>query len=597
MKISHDTLIENSGPLLLLRKLWCYFDGSRRLQFKLLIVLSVIVALLELISIGSLLPFLSVLISTESEINKIFMTLFDRFEFTSEKNSALKFFTALFCIFIIASTSARLILLKLSTKLCFAVGSDLSKEIYRINLFQNYSEHLLQNSSEIISAASIKVNDVINGEIIPAANLIISLVLISAILSALFFISHLVTVVLVVIFGFIYLSIMALTKTLLRNLSYKVAYESNRVIRLLQEAMGGIRDVIIGNFQNYYVKIYSEADQSLRLSQGRLAFLSQFPRYLIEGLGMLLVSVLALILVVNSEDSSSISSVVPILGVFALGAQRLLPVMQVAYHAWAQMNGNKEALREIIRLLNRQDSSNVCGVSYADIQFDKEIEFKNVKFSYGNKTKLILDDASFQIPKGACVGIIGKTGVGKSTLVDLLMGLLIPTLGGLFVDGKKITNSNARAWQSKLAHVPQSIYLTDGTIEQNIAFGLDESSIDRDRLQYAAWIAQLTDDIARWPNHYKTIVGERGVRLSGGQRQRIGIARALYKESEILVLDEATSSLDHDTESLIIKSIEAHSNHKKLKITVFMIAHRLSTLKNCTHVLEVTEGRVNMKVL
>lgn len=597
MQISRDIPIERSGSLLLLKQLWNHFSRPRKLQFKLLIILSIIVAFLELVSLGSLLPFLSVLISPESSVNKTFVNLFGQFAFSSEKNSSLIFFTALFCVFIVISTTARLILLRLSTKICFAVGSDLSKDVYRINLLQSYSEHLLQSSSEIISAASTKVNDVINGEIIPAANFIISLVLMGAIFSALFYVDHLVTVVLVLTFGFLYLLIMVLTKGLLRNLSYRVAHESSNVIGLLQEALGGIRDVIIGNFQNYYVRIYGEADQSLRLSQGKIAFLSQYPRYVIEGLGMLLMSILAFMLVVNGEGNPNASSVIPVLGVFTLGAQRLLPIMQVAYHSWAQVNGNKEALREIVGLLNRPNSENYCGVNQSEIQFNEKIEFKKVQFSYGEKTKPILDDISFEIPKGACIGIVGKTGAGKSTLVDLLMALLIPTSGGLFVDGRKITDSNSRAWQSILAHVPQSIYLADGTIEQNIAFGLDDASIDQDRLQYAARVAQLTDEIKMWPNYFKTMVGERGVRLSGGQRQRIGIARALYKEAEILVFDEATSSLDHETESLIIQAIHAHGYDRNSKITILMIAHRLSTLKNCTHILEVCNGRVNMKVL
>ena len=222
------------------------------------------------------------------------------------------------------------------------------------------------------------------------------------------------------------------------------------------------------------------------------------------------------------------------------------------------------------------------------ITFAKEIVLDNISFSYSADAQPILQDLSLTIPKGSRIGFIGETGSGKSTLLDIIMGLLQPTSGALKIDGDRIDSSNLRAWQKHVAHVPQSIFLADGTIAENIAFGLPLDQIDEVRVRQAAEQAQIHDIIEKLPNGYQTIVGERGVRLSGGQRQRLGIARAIYKQADVIIFDEATSALDNETEKAVMEAIDQLSN----ELTILVIAHRLSTLKNCTQIIKLPDGQI-----
>jgi ATP-binding cassette, subfamily B, bacterial PglK len=581
-----------SAYIYLFKSLWLHLTIKRQFQFKCLVILSILVSIFEIFSLGSLIPFLGVLVtpSNQNPIDAIRLVK-NYFRFSSE-NEFLIFFTLTFCMFVVLATISRLILLRLSTKICYAVGSELSRDIYEKILYQKYSYHLALNSSEVIAATSSKVNTVISGEIIASTNLITSSIMLLMIFIALVIFNPKITLFTIISFAIIYMVVMRFTKNQLTISSNNIAIESNRVVRFLQEGLGGIRDVIIGGFQASYVAIFSRADHSLRESQGTVAFLSQYPRYLIEGLGMLVVATLALFLALNSDPNESLTAI-PILGVYALASQRLLPILQTSYASWAQIIGNKDTFIDVIELLN-QPTHNVSKI-LTPICFSREIEFCNMGFSYSPKLPEILKGVNLKIPMGSCVGIVGRTGSGKSTFVDLLMGLLSPTSGHILIDGLIITESNVGAWQNLLAHVPQSIYLADASIQENIAFGIPKSAIDHSHLKHVASIAQIAGDIESWPKQYETIVGERGVRLSGGQRQRIGLARALYSKSKVLILDEATSALDSDTEGLIIGAIEERGKFSELGTTIFMVAHRLSTLKNCTHIIEIDNSKVTLK--
>jgi ATP-binding cassette subfamily B protein len=272
----------------------------------------------------------------------------------------------------------------------------------------------------------------------------------------------------------------------------------------------------------------------------------------------------------------------------ALGAQRLLPLMQQIYGNWSVVMGSKAELADVLALLDQPfaESTNLSGS--AQLELKDSIRFDNVSFRYGLSGPWVISKFDLEIQKGARIGIIGSTGSGKSTAIDLLMGLLEPTQGQILLDGQKITHDDLRAWQKIVAHVPQSIFLTDNTIAENIAFGILPEQIDHERVRLAAKQARIAEFIESRPEGYKAIVGERGVRLSGGQRQRICIARALYKRASVLVFDEATSALDNETENAVMQAIEELSND----LTLVIIAHRLTTLKNCTQIVQLDEGVV-----
>jgi ATP-binding cassette subfamily B protein len=263
--------------------------------------------------------------------------------------------------------------------------------------------------------------------------------------------------------------------------------------------------------------------------------------------------------------------------------------MQQAYSSWANLRQNQHSLKDTLEFLDQPLPDNLEEKKIEAIPFSKTIELNNISFSYSPEQKAIFNNLSLNIPKGSRIGFIGETGSGKSTLLDILMGLLPPSKGALEIDGIPITSDNIRSWQKHVAHVPQSIFLADGTIAENIAFGIPKDQIDFAQVENAAKQAQIHEMILSLPDRYSTLVGERGVRLSGGQRQRIGIARAIYKRANVIIFDEATSALDSDTEKAVMEAIDSLSN----ELTILIIAHRISTLKNCSAIVRLEGGTIH----
>ena len=295
-------------------------------------------------------------------------------------------------------------------------------------------------------------------------------------------------------------------------------------------------------------------------------------------------SVVAYQMAISSEG---LSMALPLLGTLAFGAQRLLPVIQQAYSSWSVIKGGIKSLEELLILLD-QSVANFEEIKQDSIVFNKEIIFDNISYGYGACSEYVIKDLSFKIHKGARIGIVGSTGEGKSTLLDLLTGLLKPNKGSIKVDDLYLTDQNHQLWLRHIAQVPQFIYLIDGTVEENIAYGESINEIDRQSLMLAALQAQISKDIESWPLGYNTRVGENGIQLSGGQRQRIGIARALYKKAEVIILDEATSALDSHTESEVVNAINSINKN----ITLIIVTHGISTLSNCSEIYKLENKKL-----
>jgi ATP-binding cassette subfamily B protein len=457
--------------------------------------------------------------------------------------------------------------------------------VYRRTLYQPYSVHVARSSSEVISGITTKVGGTMLGVLLPVLTLISSAMAIVAIMLALIVIVPAVAVVATLGFGSSYGLITWRSRQRLRKNSERIAYEQSQLVKALQEGLGGIRDVLLDGTQPVYCEIYRRSDEPLRRAQGANVFIAQSPRYAMEALGMILIAALAFGL---SRRVGGITAALPVLGALALGAQRLLPMLQQSYAAWAGIAGNHGSLRDTIELLDQPIPDELLRPAPAPLQFSDSIRFAGVGFRYSADGPWILDRLDLTIPKGARMGFVGSTGSGKSTTLDLLMGLLTPTQGELLVDGEPIRGVRARAWQRTIAHVPQTIYLADSTLAENIAFGVPRESIDLDRVREAARQAQIADFIESGPQGYDAHVGERGIRLSGGQRQRIGIARALYKKASVLVLDEATSALDNLTEQSVLDAIQGLDS----ELTILLIAHRLTTVRRCDTIVELRHGAV-----
>ena len=596
----------------LLKRLWHHISKRRRSQFAILLLLMVAASFAEILSIGAVLPFLAILTAPEKIINHpTTQSLIHTFGYTtlnsSTQHSALSplgpqhsalsthnilstqdillIVTIAFGLAALISGAMRLLLLWASTRLSFATGADLSISIYRRTLYQPYAVHVARNSSEVISGISNKANGVIYGIIVPLLTLISSSIMLIAILIALLSVDPIIALSAFGGFGLIYAVIIKLTQKQQVTNSECMARESTQVIKSLQEGLGGIRDVLIDGSQAAYCQIYRNADQPLRRAQGSSAFIGASPRYAIEALGMMLIAVLAYVL---ARQPDGISKAIPVLGALALGAQRLLPVLQQAYSSWSGIQGGQAGLQDTLDLLDQPLPDYVDQSPANLISFNQKIDLKNLLFRYSPQTPLVLNNLNLTIKKGSRIGFIGITGSGKSTLLDIIMGLLQPTDGTLQIDSEPITTSNHRAWQAHIAHVPQAIFLADSTIEENIAFGVPKGQINHEQVKQAAQQAQIADIIETWPKKYKTYVGERGIRLSGGQRQRIGIARALYKQANVIIFDEATSALDNETEQAVMQSIEDLGKD----LTILIIAHRLTTLKNCDQIVELGDGGI-----
>ncbi len=570
----------------LLIKLWKHLSRRRRTQFSFLLILVIISSVTEIFSIGTMLPFLSALTNPQQVLQISFAQPFINLLQIRSSENLLFALTVLFVAASLTSAAFRTLLAWASTKITFSTGAEISTEIYRRTLYQPYAVHVSRNSSELINGIVSKTNSVIFGTIAPTLALISAVFMLLVILIFLISIEPLVSFTVFIGFGIIYFGLVLISRAKKIHNSKYIATESTQVIKSLQEGLGGIRDVLIDGNQLTYCAIYQEADQRLRNAQASNAFISQAPRYSIEALGMVLIATVAYFIV---DSSSGLNNAIPVLGMMALGAQRLLPLMQQAYYSWSSIVGGQASLEDTINLLNQPLPQNIEKQKVIPLRFNEHIILKSLSFRFSNELPWVLNGLSLHIDKGSRIGIIGSTGSGKSTLLDIVMGLLEPTEGTLEIDGQRVDSSNNRAWQVRIAHVPQSIFLADSTIEENIAFGQPSIDIDHERVRKSAIQAQLASTIDSLPDGYKTKVGERGIKLSGGQRQRIGIARALYKNADVIIFDEATSALDNDTEKAVMDAIE----HLSSNLTILIVAHRLTTLKNCTQIVEIEAGNVN----
>lgn len=576
-KIQHNDL-----PTLLLR-LFRHINHRRRYQFMLLLGLTLVGSMAEVVSLGAVVPFIGILTQPEKVFEyPIIADVVHIFGITSPNDLVLPL-TIAFSSAALVAGGLRLLMLWVGIRLVNATGADLSIDVYNRTLYQPYSVHVARSSSEIISGITQKVGSA-TSILISLVTLATSTALFLAILTTLLVINPMIASTAVLSFGLAYGIIAWKTRYKLRINSQCIAQQQTYVVKALQEGLGAIRDVLLDGTQSVYSNVYSKAIKQLQKANGENAFINQAPRFGMESVGMVLIASLAYVL---SQQSGGIGKALPVLGALALGAQRLLPLLQQMYGNWAVVTGSQSSLVDVLKLLDQQQPDDARQSVSKPLAFQETISFENVCFRYDDDS-WVLEDINLTIAKGTRIGFVGITGSGKSTLLDLQMSLLEPTKGRILVDGEPINSENRHAWQSAIAHVPQSIFLADTTIAENIAFGVPVDEIDMDRVYQAAKQAQISGFIENSPEGYNAFVGERGIRLSGGQRQRIGIARALYKKASVLIFDEATSALDSDTEKEVMNAIE----NLNRDLTILIIAHRLSTLKNCDMIVRLDSGKI-----
>lgn len=572
----------------LLRQLWAHLSRRRRLQLGVLLLVMLASSVAEVLSLAAVLPFLAVLANPTGLWSQPLVQQWAlRLGIDGAKELLLPI-TMAFAVAALAAGAIRLLNLWLNGRLAAAIGSDLSCEAYLRTLYQPYAVHLARNSSELIASISTDVNRLISQVLNPLLLLLSSGLIAGSLVLALLAIDWSIAVGAGLVVGLVYVVAMAASRRPLHVMGQRQVLLNRQLIQALQEGLGAIRDVLLDGTQAFYADTYQRADQPLRRTGADASFLSTYPRLVLEPVGMAMIAVMGFLLV----RQQGVSRALPLLGALALGAQRLLPVVQKVYEGWAQTRNAKGSLEKVLELLAQPLSGGHSQVRAHPLALRQGLRFEAVHFAYGPEMPEVLRGIDLEIRRGERIGIIGSTGSGKSTTLDLLMGLLLPTAGRILVDGEDLHDpyhpERLSAWRATIAHVPQSIYLADSSIAENIAFGLAKDQIDMGQVRLAAEQAQIAGFIESSQADYNSFVGERGIRLSGGQRQRIGIARALYKQSQVLVFDEATSALDNQTEVAVMEAIEGLSK----ELTILMIAHRLSTVQRCDRVIRLGQGEI-----
>lgn len=565
---------------------WRQLPKKRRSQVLATMALAGITALLEVASISLVIPFLTILaapnVAARSPwISDILVSL--DLAHPTELLSALG---VAFVATILLAGMARIALLYVQVRLSYRLGAELGRQAIDDLLAQPYNFHLQRNLAAVFGSIPERATRVSNSVLLPAIQTPAYVVTALAIISLLAFVNPGLTLGVLGLFGGLYLLMARLTRRILQRSGRDVNHGTSILMSLVQQIAGGIRHIVVGGLQATFSRLYFETDHPFRRAAARIVITKGLPRIIIETLGLASIAALAMISIARS---GSLESILPTLGALALGTQRLVPLLQNIFNHWSSIQSGEALLAE---LLSHRNASPTRSVSDAPIQdplcFSRELRLDGISFAYSPTQPTVLEQLDLTIPKGARVGLVGPSGSGKSTVMDILLGLLRPQAGVVRVDDRILTDDLMPSWQQKLGHVPQMIYLADSTIAENIAFGVPPDQIDWPLLDTVAAAASLSSLKDQLKDGYHTRLGQDGVRLSGGQRQRIGIARALYRQPELLIFDEATNALDSETEAAINESIQNIDR----SITVIIIAHRPSALASCDVVYQLTNKRL-----
>ena len=563
-----------------LRQLYGITDAPARRQARLLVLLTIAGAFGEMVAIAAVVPFLALLATGASAPQKRWIQpLFNAVGADTLPKQVLAA-TILLGAAAVVSGALRLLLDRKTQDFVFSFGHRLLVEVERRMLLQPYSWHVRQHSSRQLAA--IERVELLAGMILmPLVQAIAGTIIAVLVLALLLRIAPAATLAAGVAVGIVYYAIAALARRRLHFYSDEINSAFEGRIRHLQEGLAGIRDLILEGSQAAVLDRFRLIDLRLSRARANSAFVSSLPRAIVEPAGIVTIAVLALLL---SRHEGGLAGALPILGAIALGAQRLLPLIQQLYQGWSSVSANRSLIDDLAGLL-RLPVPAVPG-STKPLAFTRAIEFHDVGYAYPERAEPAVAGLDFEIRRGSRVALVGPTGSGKSTTADLLMGLLEPTRGSIAVDGVELTAGNLQAWRANVAHVPQILFVADATIPRNICLA---GEIDMARVREAASLAQLDEFVRTLPDGFDTIVGERGARISGGQRQRLAIARAIYRNTPLLVLDEATSALDDETEAAILHAADQLQQQGR---TIVIIAHRSRLIESCDQLLRLDKGRL-----
>ena len=566
--------------------MWKKVSKYNQNRFSGLIVLTVVLSVFEAASLGTLFPFLTAVSVPQKIIdNEVLMAILGPLGLLNQ-TQIVTAATVLFIVVTLITGCFRFAVLKLQFSSAHLSSNDVAVAMFENTIDKEYVEISELNSSEIVSALTQKTTELINSALMPLLQLMSATLVFMVLVVGLLIIDWQLTLGLSATLGSTYGAFILFSRAKVSFVSRTQSSEYNVLIRLIQESFGGIRELILGNRKGTAKLEFHKTVSILRESQASLLFLAACPKLVIE---VVVFVAIAIVAYVAFFDSGSLAMSLPTLGAAAYASQRLLPLMQQIYANILSIKGCKHLMQDLCKLLEEKPKAYRDETGSKDAMlFNKSIELRDISFKYPESNEFTLKEINLEICPGDRIGIFGKTGSGKSTLLDIIMGLLQPSEGEILCDGQTQLKINREAWYSIFSHVPQSIFLADTSVLNNIG-GLDKSSVlDVTRAIKALELAHVREDIEKFSHGFDTIVGERGVRLSGGQLQRIGIARAIYDNSSILVLDEASSAID----TVIEEKIERSLNSMRKDITIIKVAHRISTLKGCNIIYKVEGGKI-----
>tara|TARA_X000000368_G_scaffold52768_1_gene37621 strand:+ start:9107 stop:10909 length:1803 start_codon:yes stop_codon:yes gene_type:complete len=575
----------------LLKELFTLLTPSQRKRFYVLQILVTLVAILEIFSVASIIPFMA-LVADMNQLQEdgFIAQVYQSSGITSETQFMFLMGLCVLTILIISSFISIFTIWKLSM-FAFSIGSEIADRLYTYYLRQDWLFHSEGSSAQLTKKIATETARVTGGILVPLMHLNAKFVLALLMITSIFIYDAKVAIVGAIIFSLTYFTLTIAVKRRLESYGLATTKVMEQRFRLMNEGFGGIKDLLLLGRDYDFIKRFNKTGVFLAFSQGTGTALIQAPRYLIELLAFGSLILLILYLLISYDGDLGV--ILPILTLYAVGAIKLLPAFQQIYQSISVINSNTAAFNEIREDLKNIKLAELQTLKAKDKQSylypKKQLTLKNISFTYPNKDKKVLNQINMSIPARSIIGIVGPSGAGKSTIIDILLGLIKPQQGYLVVDDTVIDDHNRRSWQNSIGFVAQNIFLSEGTIAENVAFGLPNEEINLEQVQKALNLASLEEFCETLSDGIHTKVGERGVQLSGGQRQRIGIARALYHKVEFIVFDEATSSLDGITEKQIMEAIHGLSGSN----TIILIAHRLKTVRNCDQIYFIEDGEIN----
>ena len=572
----------------LIKHLFSLLTSRQRRQFFALQILVVFMAVAETAGVASIIPFMA-LVGNMSQLQED--TFIAQIYQTSGVNSETQFlfllgFGVLGMLFIATLISSYTIwtLSMFSNK----IGAEIADRLYTHYLKQGWLFHASGSSALLTKKIAIESMRVTTGILLPLMHVNAKTILALLMISSIFIYDPMVAIIIFSIFALAYSVLFTVVRMRLQKNGRIISMVNEQRFRLMNEGFGGIKDVLLLGRDTDFIERFNKTGISLAKSLGTNDALGTVPRYIMELVAFGSMIAVVLYLIANYEGNLGV--ILPILSVYALAGVKLLPAFQSVYTSIAKIRAHSPAFESIQDDLTHSKSTKFSTSNSEGVVLipQKKISLENVTFKYPNKEEKALNNLNISIPVNSIVGIVGPSGSGKSTLVDILLGLIKPQQGQLKIDENIIDSKNCRSWQNTIGFVAQNIFLSEGSISENVAFGIPKDQINQNQVHRALKLAHLDDLVKSFEDGIHTRVGERGIQLSGGQRQRIGIARALYYKAEVLVFDEATSSLDGITEKMIMEAIHNFSGQK----TIIMIAHRLKTVQKCDQIFFVDKGRV-----